>query len=76
MHKHKLTWYHTWDLGEEAFDSPDGYTTCFLILYSCDNVFNLLADQREIDFSVNMFYSYTIDIKNGDKKTAVLIVHA
>lgn len=42
-----LTWYHAGDLGEEAFDSPDGNTSRFLILYSCNDVFNLWGGQRE-----------------------------
>lgn len=46
-HIQTLTWDHTGDLGEEAFDSPDGDTSCFFILYSCNDVFNLWEAQRE-----------------------------
>lgn len=60
-HTHRLTWYHTGDLGEEAFDSPDGNTSWFFILYSCNNVFNLWEAQRECVKSHNFITQHIWD---------------
>lgn len=42
-----LTGDHTGDFGQKALDSADGNSTCFVILHSCNDVFNLSKERKD-----------------------------
>lgn len=42
-----LTGDDTGDFGQKALDSADGDSTCFVILHSCNDVFNLSKERKD-----------------------------
>lgn len=50
------------DFGQKALDSPNGNSTCFVILHSCNDVFNLSKGRKDLVVYAKwrLYHLYTV----------------